>query len=431
MRAAAALAAALLLLASAPTAAHSTSRRRHHSHRAHTDAASHDAAAAVQPDDEQELWDSPAAPSHRRLPSGARPTANIDEHLAQPGSGARGSLELMAAEPGVSTLHAIAARSVTAAAKRAREEEARALADINQTIVSQQSSADLSATLPATPGLEMGAGTPSDVAAAAAGSSASAVAPPAGAVSLLAPATQSTQLFGSLDANTNSVSYLGSGDGSTTFNARLDSMEKCLKQLLSSVETLSASVSSSGGGGGGGTNEFTLGYKQGFADGYSHGFHEAKLAGRDQPPNPATADIAQQTLDQIQKASAASGSYSPLMSPSAATLLATASSAAAPVANATAASDPPPAANATTTEAATPARTPAPAAATTPAAAASGGDGGGMAGLLSSTLRMFSQQAAPHAAAAGSPGASSSQAAAPAAAPAAPTTPAAAPCAAC
>ena len=121
--------------------------------------------------------------------------------------------------------------------------------------------------------------------------------PAASAGAVVALAAPQGQPYTSLD-----TAMLGTGDGTTAYASRLDSMEKALQQLLASVETLSASISASGGVGSGGTNEFTLGYKQGFADGYSHGFHEAKLSLKDQPPTPATSDIAQQTLDQIQKA---------------------------------------------------------------------------------------------------------------------------------
>ena len=80
----------------------------------------------------------------------------------------------------------------------------------------------------------------------------------------------------------NGSQYIGDGGGapppplSLVLGAKLDSMNRCLKQLIGAVQSLSAAMSTSApaAGDAGANGEFMGGYKECFSDGYSHGFHE-------------------------------------------------------------------------------------------------------------------------------------------------------------
>lgn len=56
--------------------------------------------------------------------------------------------------------------------------------------------------------------------------------------------------------------------------AKLESMDRCLKQLVGVVQSLSAAMGERSS-----SNEYPRGYKQGFADGYSRGSHEVNACG--------------------------------------------------------------------------------------------------------------------------------------------------------
>ena len=272
------LLAAVALLALGATDAHEHERRRHtHARRSQPVDADWDADDALT-DEERDLWEG-TAPAQLQ-PSG-------DHRLP------RGSIQLAAFVSGAA----------------------------NRTIASHSPT-----TLPATPGLEVGLGADD---AAPAVSAAPSAQPASAAVALVAQPPQAPALDNPSPVDPDSVRYLGAGGGTycvsfghrpllvpllnhsspspahacaaetSATTARLDAMDKALKQLLGSVDALSAAVGATfsaggSGGGGGGPNEYVGGYKQGFADGYSHGFHEAKMSKGDEPPTPATSDLAAQ-----------------------------------------------------------------------------------------------------------------------------------------
>eukprot|EP00964_Phaeocystis_antarctica_P057216 scaffold33838_cov45-Phaeocystis_antarctica.AAC.1 len=60
--------------------------------------------------------------------------------------------------------------------------------------------------------------------------------------------------------------------GSSALSDKIDAMERCLKQLVGVVQSLSTAMGERTPAGG--AKEYVGGYQQGFADGYSRGVRE-------------------------------------------------------------------------------------------------------------------------------------------------------------